>query len=243
MTHTRDGTQTPARIFSILLIAFLMIKVSALVIPELFVRHLGVACVLFGLPAMSVRRSYSFFSEIIRRPKNYWGYLVCFLYILIPVIILGTVYSAQWNKAFAETKQWILSSEGFSAIIIAPVAEEFFFRGWLLKAQIALAEQKQSTKALSGAGLFWICYFNALFFWLLHFPVSPDMFALWSQALAQGVLPVPTGPFFLGIIAASLTLLTGNPAAALLIHSLSNTLGPLWWPLLRDFGMLNYFYR
>jgi membrane protease YdiL (CAAX protease family) len=245
MKHGAAATQSLPKLFLLLLIAFFAIKLLAAGISNVLFRHVCVAFVLFILPFAGSLRTASFFSEILRRPKNNWGYFVCLAYVFTPIFIVGFVYPEQWTAVSIELRNWILSPSGFSAVFIAPLAEEFFFRGWLLNSQLERAQERltQATNRPAASDAFWVCYFNALCFWILHIPVHAGFFAHWAEALSHGAVPVSPGPFFLGFVAAGLTVLTRTPFAALMIHSLANALGPLWMPLLRDHGLLNYFYQ
>ncbi len=247
MNESAAGRGPLARVFLLLVAAFVLIKVLVAVFSDELLRHASVAVVLFVLPLLhSGKSSFLFFKpDLMRQPKNYWGIIFCFLYILIPLCIVGLFYPQDWFRITLDIRNWFLSPAGFSAILIAPLAEEFFFRGWLLNFQLrrGLQESQSRLAVRRLSSYFWLCYFNALCFWVLHIPVQADFFAQWWEALRHGAIPVSPGPFFLGFCAAALTLFTGTPLAAIVFHGLANALGPLWWPVLSQFGVRSYFYQ
>lgn len=229
-----------------LIVTFAMVKLVLLFIPGDLVRHLGVAGVLIAVPlAHGGRANLGFFVPgLLRRPERLLGSYFCLIYAVLPYALLMFFLPNELPQARLELRNWVLSVPGISAILIAPVAEEFYFRGWLLNTQLksaAGAASQQSSKLTFGA-MAWICYSNALLFWILHIPVQPGAFDVWVEALKNGMVPVSPGPFLLGLVTCALTLMTGTPRSALIFHMLANALGPMWWPLLRDQTLRSFFY-
>lgn len=168
-----------------------------------------------------------------------FGDSVCLVYGILPFLLNVFLRPVPWNSMLAEFAVWLTSAAGLFSICLAPVAEEFFFRGWLLQGQKAVIEQRDSKGAFLSGHWWGICYLNALIFWLLHAPLDVSV---WRWALAEGKIPVSLGPFFLGLATCSLTLFFGRLRPAIVFHMLANALGPVWHPLLSSDAVRSIFY-
>jgi membrane protease YdiL (CAAX protease family) len=158
-------------------------------------------------------------------------------YFLLPLVLNLLFLSESWTQTKSNWQDWVLSEVGLLSILAAPIAEEYFFRGWLLKRQW---EALESLPRKSFWTAFKTCYVNALVFWLMHMPIDLN---LWKQALLVGAVPASPGPFLLGLVTCLLTLRTGNLRAAILFHAVANASGPLWWPLMASENLRSIFYN
>lgn len=244
MNKSSADSQTLLRISLIFIAAFCLIQWVLRAVHHDLMRHLGVAVILFTLPLLASGRNESISSDVFRPARNSWGAVFCVCYFLVPAFFLLFGMTGASSGAFLNLQRWLLSAPGFAAVIIAPLSEEFFFRGWLLKSQLQRvdASRMKNSETSSLSTLFWVCYLNALLFWLFHFPIQVGFLKQWSEALAQGRVPVSPGPFLLGLVASLLTVLTGTPRAAMVFHMLANALGPLWLPLLGNELLRSFFY-
>lgn len=244
MNKSAAESRTLLRIGLTFIAAFLLIQWVLRAVHHDLTRHLGVAVILIMLPLWSSRRNDSIFPDFFHRSRNSWGAIFCACYCLVPVFFLSVGMPGEISGALLNLQKWLFSAPGFAAVIIAPLSEEFFFRGWLLKNQLRRSHvsQIQKLETSSMSSLFWICYFNALLFWLFHIPIQEGFLQQWTDALAQGRVPVSPGPFLLGLVASLLTVLTGTPRAAMGFHMLANALGPLWLPLLGNDSIRSFFY-
>jgi len=132
---------------------------------------------------------------------------------------------------------WLAAGSSLASIVLAPIAEEIFFRGWLLKHQLHQVSNEPSIPVFVQAK---IIYVNALIFWLMHAPVN---FELWRHSLSEGLIPLSPGPFLLGVVVTALTMKTGHLRAAILFHAIANSHGPLWWPILKYDWVRHLFYQ
>lgn len=242
MNKTRASNRNFGSALLTFIAAFLSIKILGSEIYDQVLRHIAVAAVLLIFPVLHRRSSLFFFRNLTERARHSWGGYFCLIYALIPVLILLVQYPQEWTRARLELARWTLSTAGLSAVLVAPLAEEFFFRGWLLSIQVEWQKSRETLSAQSVINCAWLCYWNALFFWIFHIPIQSGMLEVWKDALSRGLVPLSPGPFLLGLTACALTRISGTPRAALLFHSLANALGPLWWPLLRDQNLRSFFY-
>ncbi|MFZ9519493.1 MAG: CPBP family intramembrane glutamic endopeptidase [Silvanigrellaceae bacterium] len=224
-------------------LAFLLVKTISVFLGAEMTGHFAIAGVLVLLPLIHRRGDALRAFNILGKAKSPWAGLACFAYALLPILLLMLFYPQEWLRARIELGRWFFSGPGMLAIFLAPVAEEFFFRGWLLNAQMKSARAASATHEKTGwmDGLK-VCYINALLFWLMHVPLPSNFVSLWSDALSTGQIPLSPGPFLLGLATSAMTLTSGSPRSALVFHMLANTMGPVWWPLLSDHHVRNFFY-
>lgn len=244
MTKSAAGNRPFLRAILCILAAFVLVKAITPAFAADLPRHIAVGAVLILLPVVAFRQSASFFKKIFARSENRWGEWFCITYLFVPVFTLVLFFPEQWPQARIEMERWILSSAGLSAVVLAPLAEEFFFRGWLLNFQRpkSLAEPSAAVSFPNVREWFWVCYLNAIIFWIFHIPVHEGFWTVWMQALEKGFVPLSPGPFFLGFVTSALTLFSGNPRAAIIFHALANASGPLWWPVLGNETLRSVFY-
>jgi membrane protease YdiL (CAAX protease family) len=116
------------------------------------------------------------------------------VYIIICILAINFLsgyllfdYSLQNNVNLLTVSQKITISQLFSIVVLAPIIEEFYFRGILLK-------YFEKTKCK-----FFILIATSLIFTLIHFniPSSPTLFAL---GIFLAYLKIITGSLFLPII-------------------------------------------
>lgn len=122
----------------------------------------------------------------------------------------------------------------WTAVVAAPLYEEIYFRGALLD------HQKRAVDAFCESSKhFWVCYFNALVFWLFHAPWKVEV---WVQALSQGGIPIGPGAFLLGFYLAHQKMLGAKLWECVCVHALANLFGDLFqlWPLPSGFFSLFY---
>ncbi len=220
-----------------LLFAFVFSKCVLVWIPQDWLRHLLVAGVLFLLPNLVGQGQLPEKVRGIRTGKITSADSICLVYLVVPILLNFIFLPARWQLTIGELANWIFSEVGFFSIIAAPLAEEYFFRGWLLAKQVAASGTEMSRPFLHSAK---ICYSNALIFWILHMPVDVN---LWKDSLLEGQIPMSPGPFLLGFVTCAMTLRTGNLRSAILFHALANATGPLWWPLLANDLWRSIFYN
>lgn len=166
-----------------------------------------------------------------------WADVVCALFFAFPLLATILVWGHSSVSVYHSWHLWLMSGSAVFSIILAPIAEEFFFRGWLLERQL---KGQTPQGLLSVSAQLKVIYLNALVFWLMHAPAD---FMLWKEALAVGAFPLSPGPFFLGLVSAMLALKTGNLRAATLFHAIANSHGPLWSPLLKYDWLRELFYQ
>jgi membrane protease YdiL (CAAX protease family) len=202
-------------------------------------RHLLLAGALVGIVTLLPFPKTAINEGNCRQRGWCFGDSVCLVYGVLPFLLNAFFRPVPWNSLLAEFAVWLTSTAGLFSIFLAPVAEEYFFRGWLLHGQIAVIEQKDVRGASFRSRWLGICYVNALIFWLLHAPMDVPA---WRWALAEGKIPVSLGPFFLGLVTCSLTLFSGRLRPAIVFHMLANALGPVWHPLLSSDAVRAIFY-
>jgi membrane protease YdiL (CAAX protease family) len=244
MTKIQAKKMTPWSVAVALMLTFVLVKfIVSAAVTEGF-RHLGVAAVLFLVPLIHAGRTSFFYPDLFRRAQSLWAAIICLGYVLLPLLIVLIAFPDEWLRIRLDLQSWVFSVSGLAAVILAPLAEEFYFRGWLLKWQCesACTTAQQSTDTRSWAMNLKICYVNALLFWVLHIPVTENFFEVWGEALKKGLIPVSPGPFLLGLTTSLLVMISGTPRSALVFHALANALGPLWWPLLREHHIRSIFY-
>lgn len=244
MTKSAAGKNGYLSTILCLVSAFVLVKAMSPAIAADLPRHFAVGAVLILLPILAFRPSALFFKKILTRSENRWGAWFCIAYVFAPVLILVLAFPEQWPEARIELLRWNLSTAGLSAVLLAPLAEEFFFRGWLLNFQRAKSstEHSPTVKIRSVREWFWLCYLNAIIFWIFHIPIDEDFWTVWMNALEKGLVPLSPGPFFLGFVTTALTLFSGNPRMAIIFHALANASGPLWWPILSNETLRSVFY-
>ncbi|MEY3901517.1 MAG: hypothetical protein RL189_823, partial [Pseudomonadota bacterium] len=208
MTKSAAGKNSYSSTILCLVTAFVLVKAITPAIAADLPRHFAVGAVLILLPIVVFRQSASFFKTIFLSSENRWGEWFCIAYLFVPVFILVLFFPEQWPQARIAMERWNLSAAGLSAVLLAPVAEEFFFRGWLLNFQRTRvhAEPVTAVNIRNVREWFWLCYLNAIVFWIFHVPITEDFPAVWMQALEKGVVPLSPGPFFLGFVTSALTL-------------------------------------
>ncbi|NBO39374.1 CPBP family intramembrane metalloprotease [bacterium] len=237
MQESQSEKLSPLRTFACLGIAFVVLKIVLAAALQDWLKHVLVALALFAIPVLSRGNNRSILRKIFAAKKNPHAQWVCLAYFILPLILHSFVQPQEWFRTRLEWQQWILSEPGMAAIVLAPLSEEFFFRGWLLRAQ---QERRGSAEHASGLQAVWICYINALVFWIFHAPVSLGQ---WHLALRHGQMPLSPGPFFLGFIVAGLTMWSGNLRAAIIFHMIANAMGPVWLPLLANESIRALFYN
>lgn len=220
-----------------LLFAFVFSKCVLFWIPQDWLRHLLVAGVLFLLPNLVGQGQLLEKVRGIRVGKITSADSLCLVYLVVPILLNFILLPARWQLTVGEWVNWIFSEVGFFSILAAPLAEEYFFRGWLLAKQVTTFGSETSRSFLHSAK---ICYFNALIFWMLHMPIDAN---LWKDSLMEGQIPMSPGPFLLGFVTCGMTLRTGNLRSAIVFHALANATGPLWWPLLANDLWRSIFYN
>lgn len=175
-------------------------------------------------------------TKILRSPPD-WADGVCLFFFIFPLIVSATLFSESMLESLLQWRVWLVAGSSLFSIVLAPIAEEMFFRGWLLKQQLHQLSHEPSVPVFAQAK---IIYVNALVFWLMHAPVD---FELWRHALSEGLMPMSPGPFLLGVVVAVLALKTGHLRAAILFHAIANSHGPLWWPILKYDWLRHLFYQ
>lgn len=220
-----------------LIIAFLSIKLVISLSLQEWLSHFIIALILLALPLSTneLRLPY----RIIRAIYAKWsqGDAICLAYFLAPLLLNLIFLPQHWHSASFNWLKWSFSQFGLSSIIIASVAEELFFRGWLIDRQLL---GQSSKKKMSQFAIFKICYVNALIFWFMHFPID---LTLWKEALFKGQIPASPGPFLLGMVCSYLSIRAGHLRPSILFHAIANSSGPLWWPLLSQDLIRNLFYQ
>jgi len=220
-----------------LIVAFIGIKALQHVLAADTPRHLLVALLLLLLPAVFGSSSLrSTLREILLTRLRLEDAAVLGFF-LLPIVCNVLFLPESWQQARINWQSWVWSELGLLSLLCAPIAEEYFFRGWLLKRQLGVLAQRSS---LGFSAMLKLCYFNALAFWIMHMPIDLNM---WREALPVGAVPVSPGSFLLGLMTSVLTLRTGNIRAALLFHAVANASGPLWWPLLGMDSLRSLFYQ
>jgi membrane protease YdiL (CAAX protease family) len=220
-----------------LLVAFIGIKGLQHFLREDILRHLMVAILLMATPVVFGGASIfeSFRGALKARLR--WEDILVLAFLLLPVVCNILFLPASWHETRLNWQNWVWSELGLLSLLAAPIAEEYFFRSWLLQRQLK-AELEQTTQSLWG--MVRICYLNALLFWIMHMPIDLNQ---WMQALRIGAVPASPGPFLLGLVTCGLTIRTGNIRAAIFFHGIANASGPLWWPLLGSDFVRSFFYN
>jgi membrane protease YdiL (CAAX protease family) len=220
-----------------LLFAFLLVKMLLVVFSGGWLAQLLVPFLLVIIAAVwGGRCLWSQVRALFQSPPD-WGDGVCFVFFVVPVLLSATFYNEGSAESFTNWRLWLVSSSSLFSIVFAPIAEELFFRGWLLRQQrIRCAENH----TLTVSDQLKIIYLNAFAFWLMHAPLEPK---LWIDSLHEGSVPMSPGPFLLGLVTAALTLNLGHLRAAVLFHAIANSQGPLWWPLLKHDWVRQLFYQ
>jgi len=220
-----------------LLFAFLLIKLTLYVFSVSWYAQLIVPLLLVSL-ALGAAGKHTFLQvrRVFSSPPD-WADGICLFFFSLPLVLSALLLGKTSVESFHLWRVWLVNpSSGFS-VLVAPIAEEIFFRGWLLDQQLRRCSQVQK---LSATTQMKIVYLNALAFWLMHAPIDPT---LWYHSLNEGLVPLSPGPFLLGLATAALTLKTGHIRAAIVFHSIANSHGPLWWPLLKHDWVRNLFYQ
>lgn len=219
------------------ILAFLGVKACIHLVSNEVLSHVLVAVLLLTLASLSTGLSLTqrLRDSLRGGPDLQDG--VCFGFLALPLALNLIFLPHEWHQTSQIWKQWILSISGLCSIVLAPVAEEVFFRGWLLSRQIekCQGEFRQNAFEIGKA-----CYLNALVFWVMHFPIDLH---LWKNAFLRGHIPISPGPFLLGLATACLTLRSGHLRAAIIFHAIANATGPLWWPLLANDFVRSLFYN
>ncbi|MEY4065809.1 MAG: Type prenyl endopeptidase Rce1-like [Pseudomonadota bacterium] len=223
-----------------LFFAFLSVKAGKEWMSGDTLRHLFLACALVGIASL-LRLPKIVSNQGNDKARGRWfADVVCLVYGLAPFLLNALFKPMHWMTTLADTASWLTSSSGIFSVFLAPVVEEYFFRGWLLNGQRTLYEPPQSETESTGSRWLMLCYTNALFFWALHAPFD---WSVWKLALSDGKMPMSLGPFFLGLVTCALTLFSGSLRPAIVFHLLANALGPVWQPLLSSETLRSVFYN
>lgn len=220
-----------------LIFAFLLIKIILAVFAASWLAHLFVPLLLivfsFGsdgkIQWQKIRLS-------LRAPRG-WADIVCVAFFIFPILMNVLFFGDSAVGTLLIWRDWLLSDTAIFSVLLAPLAEELFFRGWLLQKQL---DRELVHNEFALARQLKIIYLNALVFWFMHAPVK---LTLWEEALSEGMLPMSPGPFFLGLVVATFALKTKHLRAAILFHAIANSHGPLWWPILKFEWLRHLFYQ
>jgi membrane protease YdiL (CAAX protease family) len=135
------------------------------------------------------------------------------------------------NNSASDYRQLIL------LVLLVPLTEEFFFRSFLY------GLQNLSSSIVLEKRNFWqnlhLFYVNALIFWIFHLPADVKIL---QQSFENVSIPLPLGPFFLGIICCFITHKDGSIFWAIVFHAFANLSAPFWSEALTQMGVFELFY-
>ena len=202
--------------------------------------HLALAAILLS-PLLFIGRFPRLFPGIrwvpLRECKL--GLLLIASYVVISILIFSLLTND--NQPQFWSIPGVLNSYSISYLMVfcglVPLTEEIFFRSFVY------GLQNLSTNVCFEKAEFFqklkLIYTNALIFWLFHIPAD------WSiilESLQSGSFPLPLGPFFLGVVCATLAMKEGTLIWAILLHALANASAPFWGEALTRLGVFHWFY-
>jgi membrane protease YdiL (CAAX protease family) len=220
-----------------LIVSFLLVKLVLAVFSEGWLAQLFVPLLLVTIAFGSGGKSLWSNARMMFQSPPDWGDGLCLAFFITPILMNMAYLTHASAESFTLWRLWLMSSSALFSVLFAPIAEEIFFRGWLLQQQLSRCSGQLVPSASSQLK---IIYLNSLAFWLMHAPIDP---AAWRHSLSDGFVPLSPGPFLLGLVATAFTLKTGNMRAAILFHAIANSQGPLWWPLLKQDWVRQLFYQ
>jgi membrane protease YdiL (CAAX protease family) len=173
------------------------------------------------------------------RPQSTFGAAAVAVYATASLFVYTT--SSKEDQRELTFGLHLFAPDGLSQLIlvavIVPLYEEIYFRGALL---FALSSNKAKLDFDIWRKLaFHPVYLSALLFWLAHLPASARVI---GEHLAEGSLPLSPGTFLLGLVCGIVAWKDKSIWGAVFLHALANASGPLWYPLLSQSDIFQWFY-
>ena len=192
--------------------------------------------------------------------SRYWGFWCCVIYFILALLAFAVGVGFDMARAlpalegsFRATRSETLYSLFFLGVL-TPFGEEIFFRGSLLRwknrpflfSGVTPNPRPEASSIASAIAsgrerrfmMFWSIYLSSIVFWIFHLDPAVDVF----QMLANGTIPLPLGPFLLGLCCGWLAWKDNCLFFAMVFHGLANVLGPLWRPILENVELFSLFY-